>query len=83
MFSRYPDTDNAGLNPPSLSDTTTRLNASFVDLKIFVAQGRIYWQVWLAIERLITSWILFSTHWVVGKDLLFDKCHLACFLYSR
>ena len=52
MFSRYPDTDNAGLNPPSLSDTTTRLNASFVDLKIFVAQGRIYWQVWLAIERL-------------------------------
>ena len=37
----------------------------------------------LQLRGFITSWILFSTRWVVGKDLLFDKCHLACFLYSR
>ena len=52
MFSGYPDTDNVELNPHSLFDTTMRLNASFVDLKISVAPGRIYWQVWLEIERL-------------------------------
>ena len=51
MFSRYPNTDNAELNPLSLPDTTTRLNASFVDLKTSIAHGQIYWQIWLAIER--------------------------------
>lgn len=65
IFSGHPNTDNARLNPLSLSrvhgssyslslsDTTTRLDAGFVNLKISVDQGRIFLQVWLAIERLL------------------------------